>query len=169
MMRGPARASALALVLALTGSVLTLATAQQGGPRETPVPAAPSPATPESPVVISSPSAVGYTVVFGTVQAYIEVFGEGAAALKTTFELAQGESGEALLTQAVQARTGSGGTHAVFSQVLPVRQLPPGKYYLRARVSGDRGMVQTYARAFEVAAPAVAWSSRPAAANTAAR
>ncbi len=103
--------------------------------------------------------AVGYTVVFGTVQGYIEVFGEGAAALKTTFELAQAESGEALLTQAVQARTGSGGTHAVFSQALPVRQLPPGKYYLRARVSGERGMVQTYARAFEVAAPAVLMTS----------
>lgn len=103
--------------------------------------------------------AVGYTVVFGTVQGYIEVFGEGAAALKTTFDLAQSESGEALLTQAVQPRTGSGGTHAVFSQVLPVRQLPPGRYYLRAQVAGERGVVQTYARAFEVAAPAVLMTS----------
>lgn len=99
--------------------------------------------------------AVGYTVVFGTVQGYIEVFGDGAAGLTTTFELAQSESGEALLTQGVQARTGSGGTHAVFSQALPVRQLPPGQYYLRARVEGARGVVQAYARAFEVAAPAV--------------
>lgn len=103
--------------------------------------------------------AVGYTVVFGTVQGYIEVFGEGAAALKTTFELAQSESGEALLTQAVQPRTGSGGTHAVFSQALPVRQLPPGRYYLRAQVLGDRGVVQNYTRAFEVAAPAVLMTS----------
>ncbi len=103
--------------------------------------------------------AVGYTVVFGTVQGYIEVFGEGAAALKTTFELAQSETGEALVTQPVPARTGSGGTHAVFSQALPVRQLPPGKYYLRAQVSGDRGVVQNYLRAFEVAAPAVLMTS----------
>ena len=54
-MRGSVRASALALLLALAGSVLTLATAQQGGP-------APAPAltTTETPVVISSPSASAY-------------------------------------------------------------------------------------------------------------
>lgn len=103
--------------------------------------------------------AVGYTVVFGTVQGYVEIFGDGAADLKATFELAQSESGEALLTEDVQPRTGSGGTHAVFTQVLPVRQLPPGRYYLRANVSGTRGTVQAYARAFEVAAPAVLMTS----------
>ena len=54
-MHGAVRASALALLLALAGSVLTLATAQQGGP-------APAPAltTTETPVVISSPSASAY-------------------------------------------------------------------------------------------------------------
>ena len=54
-MRGAVRASARALLLALAGSVLTLATAHQGGP-------APSPAltTTETPVVISSPSASAY-------------------------------------------------------------------------------------------------------------
>ncbi len=71
-MPGPVRASALALLLALAGGVLTLATAQQGGPAESaasprpaPVPAAaapaaPSPTTPEAPVVITSPSASAY-------------------------------------------------------------------------------------------------------------
>ncbi len=75
MRRNPVRASALALLLAFTGGVLTLATAQQGGPAEPAVPSArpaapasaappvsapPSLTTPESPVVISAPSASAY-------------------------------------------------------------------------------------------------------------
>ena len=72
MMRAPVRASALALLLALAGGVLTLATAQQAGPEgaatrpastapaASAAPAAPSLTTPESPVVITSPSASAY-------------------------------------------------------------------------------------------------------------
>jgi Tfp pilus assembly protein PilF len=42
---------------------------------------------------------------------------------------------------------------------LPVRQLPPGKYVLRAQLTDPHGPVKTLTRAFEVAAPAVLMTS----------
>jgi len=102
---------------------------------------------------------VGYDVVFGTVQGYVEAYGEGAADLKTRFELAQSETGEALVSQDVAARSVGGGRRAIFSNSLPVRQLPPGKYVLRAVLSGEQGAVRTLTRAFEVSPPAVLMSS----------
>jgi len=102
---------------------------------------------------------VGYTVVFGTVQGYVEAYGEGAGDLKAKFELAPSEKGDALVTQEVPVRSAGGGKRAIFSKALPVRQLPPGKYVLRAELSGPQGTVQQLTRSFEVAAPAVLMSS----------
>jgi VWFA-related protein len=102
---------------------------------------------------------VSYTVVFGTVQGYVEAYGSGAIDLKTTFELASAEDGDALLSQDVPVRPASGGARAIFSKTLPVRQLPPGRYFLRAVLSGSRGPVRTVTRAFEIAAPAVLMTS----------
>lgn len=102
---------------------------------------------------------VSYTVMFGTVQGYVEAYGEGATDVTATFELAPSDDAEALVSQPVQMRAAGGGTRAIFSQVLPVRQLPPGKYVLRAVLSGPQGASRRLTRAFEVAAPAVLMTS----------
>jgi VWFA-related protein len=102
---------------------------------------------------------VGYSVVFGTVQGYVEAYGAGATELKATFELAPSEQGDALVSQDVPVRAAGGGTRAIFSRTLPVRQLPPGKYVMRAVLSGAEGPMRTLTRPFEVAAPAVLMTS----------
>lgn len=102
---------------------------------------------------------VGYTVVFGTVQGYVEARGPGANELRATFDLARSENGEALISQEVQTRTDATHTRAILSAAVPVRQLPPGKYYLRASLTGPQGAIRTYVRPFEVAAPAVLMTS----------
>ena len=102
---------------------------------------------------------VGYTVVFGTVHGYVEAYGAGAADLKAKFELAPSDKGEALVSQDVPVRTAGGGSRAIFSKAMPVRQLPPGKYVLRAELSGPQGRVQELTRTFEIAAPAVLMTS----------
>ncbi|MGE3959537.1 MAG: VWA domain-containing protein [Vicinamibacterales bacterium] len=98
---------------------------------------------------------IGYDVVFGTVQGYLETYGEGASAAKARFELASSETGEALVVQEVPVRSASGGRRGIFSKALPVRQLPPGKYVLRAVVTPEGAAPRTLTRAFEVSAPAV--------------
>ncbi len=102
---------------------------------------------------------IGYTVSFGVVQGYVEAYGAGAPEVKARFELAQTDTGEALVSADVPARIAGGGTRAIFSKALPVRQLPPGKYVLRAVLSEGRDPVRTLTRAFEVAAPAVLMTS----------
>jgi VWFA-related protein len=102
---------------------------------------------------------VGYTVVFGTVQGYVEAYGSGATDVKARFELASSEQGEALVSQNVPVRAAGGGQRAIFSKAVPVRQLPPGTYFLRAVLSGPQGPVRTLTRAFEVTSPAVLMTS----------
>ena len=43
-------------------------------------------------------------------------------------------------------------TRAIFSKVMPVHQLPPGKYVLRAMLSAGGAPVKTLTRGFEIAA-----------------
>lgn len=102
---------------------------------------------------------VGYSVVFGTVQGYVETYGDGATTAKTTFELASSEKGDALVSETVEPYSAGGGTRAIFSRSLPVRQLPPGQYVFRAVISGANGPLRTLSRTFEIAAPAVLMTS----------
>ncbi|MFN7980408.1 MAG: VWA domain-containing protein [Vicinamibacterales bacterium] len=102
---------------------------------------------------------VSYAVMFGTVQGYVEAYGDGAQDLTARFELAASATSEALVSQDVVMRPAGGGQRAIFTRSLPVRQLPPGKYVLRAVLTGPRGPVQTLSRPFEVAAPAVLMTS----------
>jgi tetratricopeptide (TPR) repeat protein len=103
---------------------------------------------------------ISYTVMFGTVQGYVEAYGTDVAkTVKATFELAASETSAALVSQDVTPRAAGGGVRAIFSRTLPVRQLPPGKYVLRAVLSGAHGPLRTLTRAFEVAAPAVLMTS----------
>ncbi len=99
---------------------------------------------------------VGYSVVFGTVHGYVETYGQGAVDAVTRFELASSVDGETLVSQTVPVYSARGGLRGIFSKALPVRQLPPGKYYLRAVVTpANGGDAHTLTRAFEVSEPAV--------------
>jgi tetratricopeptide (TPR) repeat protein len=106
---------------------------------------------------------VGYRVVFGSVHGYMEAYGSGAGALTATYEIAPDEEGAALISQEVAPRT-AGNARAIFTQVMPVGRLPPGRYVLRVKLASGGGPLKTLTRAFEVAAPSVLMTSatRPA-------
>jgi VWFA-related protein len=104
---------------------------------------------------------VGYRVVFGTVHGYLEAYGPSSGALKATYEIAPDGKDEALVAQEVPART-AGSTRAIFTRVLPVNRLPPGKYVLRAKLSDGKDVERTLVRTFEVATPAVLMTSATA-------
>jgi Tfp pilus assembly protein PilF len=53
----------------------------------------------------------------------------------------------------------AGDQRSIFTRVIPVHQLPPGKYLLRAIVSVNNRSVKTLLRGFEVAAPKVLMTS----------
>jgi Tfp pilus assembly protein PilF len=101
---------------------------------------------------------VGYTISFGSVLGYLEAYGPRAANLHVRYEIAAATDAPALLDEEVEARTVSS-DRAIFSNIMAVRQLPPGKYVLRAVVSLESAEVETITRAFEIAAPAVLMTS----------
>src|SRR5438552_1849854 len=97
---------------------------------------------------------IGYMVTYGTVHGYLEAYGPEAASLNVTYEIATDDRSPAILTAEVPARTGGEG-RALFTKVMVVRALPPGKYVLRAAVAKNGQPVKTLARRFEVAPPPV--------------
>jgi VWFA-related protein len=101
---------------------------------------------------------IGYTVTYGTVHGYLEAYGPEAASLNVTYEIATDDRSPAILTADVPARTGGEG-RALFTKVMVVRALPPGKYVLRAAVARNGQPVKTLARRFEVAPPPVLMTS----------
>jgi VWFA-related protein len=101
---------------------------------------------------------VGSRVLFGTVHGYLEGYGRDIGAVRVSFEVATQDDAP-LLQVDVPARL-AGAERAIFSAVLPVDQLPPGEYLLRAVVRGQLEPLTTLTRAFEVPA------SAPAAAST---
>ncbi|HUR41602.1 MAG TPA: hypothetical protein VM240_10605, partial [Verrucomicrobiae bacterium] len=101
---------------------------------------------------------VGYSIVFGAVHGYMEAYGSGAGALTAKYEIAEDEQGPSLLDAEVAPRM-AGDSRAIFTRVLPVRQLPPGKYVLRATLSSGAATVKTATRSFELSAPAVLMTS----------
>jgi tetratricopeptide (TPR) repeat protein len=74
------------------------------------------------------------------------------------YEIAAADGGPALLNADVPMRR-AGENRALFSGVMPVQQLPAGKYLMRAVVSNGGKPVTTLTRPFEVAPPAVFMSS----------
>ncbi len=102
---------------------------------------------------------IGYTVVFGGVHGYVEAYGRDARRLKAKYEIAADPAGPAILSEEVAPTiAGSGGSRAIFSKTMRVRQLPPGRYVLRVALSGAPD-ARTFVRAFEVAPPAVLMTS----------
>ena len=74
------------------------------------------------------------------------------------FEIATSADAPALLNVDVPIHTVSD-ERAIFSKVMPVHALPPGKYVLRAILSADGASVRTLTRGFEIAPPKVLLTS----------
>jgi len=101
---------------------------------------------------------IGHTVAYGAVHGYLEAYGPGAAALTAKYEVAPDAESPAILSAEAPARA-AGDERVIFSGVLLVRQLPPGKYVLRAAVSSPVAPVKTMLREFEVVQPRVLMTS----------
>jgi VWFA-related protein len=109
---------------------------------------------------------VSHTVSFGTVHGYMEAYGPGATGIAVKYEVVADPDDSPLLDADVTPRM-AGDDRAIFTHTLPVRQLPPGAYQLRAVVTTDGKPLQTLTRAFEVAPPAVLLTSAEAGASAA--
>jgi hypothetical protein len=101
---------------------------------------------------------VGYTIVFGMLHAYVEAYGPQAEAVTVAYEIAADAVAPPLLKSDAPGVVG-GDDRMIFSEMILVSQLPPGKYLLRARVSAAAKPVTTLTRAFEISAPAVLMTS----------
>lgn len=104
---------------------------------------------------------VGYQVAFGNVHGYVEAYGAGAEDLTVEYEVAKDADSPALLDVDVPPHT-IAADRVIFSRVINVQQLPPGRYLLRAVFSSGGKAVKTMTRAFEVAAPHVLLTSADA-------
>lgn len=105
---------------------------------------------------------VSHLVSFGSVQGYMEVYGNELEKLKARFELAASPEGPALVERVATPHK-MNDRRTVFSELLLTRQLPPGRYVVRAVVSDASTdmpqVVKTLTRGFEVAAPPVLMTS----------
>ena len=108
---------------------------------------------------------VGYSVVFGVVHGYVEAYGDDASKVSAKYEITAGDDAPALLETEVTPRM-AGETRAIFTKVMPVRQLPPGKYTLRVTLSAADETLKVTARPFEVKAPAVLMTSAASSSRT---
>ena len=96
---------------------------------------------------------IGRQVTSGSLQGYLEAYGRDLGAIQVRFEIAAAAALPAILSAAVAARP-AGDDRAIFSQIMRVHLLPPGRYRLRAVVSNGGRSVKTLTRAFEIPAPA---------------
>ena len=101
---------------------------------------------------------VGHSVLFGAVHGYLEAYGPGVAGLTAKYEIASKDDGSAILESEVAPRL-AGNSRAIFTHVMPARQLPPGNYILRATLSSSGEPLKVATQSFEVAAPAVLMTS----------
>jgi VWFA-related protein len=108
---------------------------------------------------------VGYSVVFGVLHGYLEAYGNGASGLTATYEIVADEAASPLLEAEVTPRM-AGESRAIFTHLMPIRQLPPGQYTLRVRLAAAGQTVKVATRPFEVATPAVLMTSASSSAVT---
>jgi VWFA-related protein len=101
---------------------------------------------------------IGYEVSFGMVHGYVEAYGEKTAELAVEYEIAADATSPALVDLDVPPRPARDG-RVIFSRAIPVQQIPPGKYLLRAVFSRGGRSIKTLARAFEIVAPKVLMTS----------
>ncbi len=101
---------------------------------------------------------VGYQITFGTVHGYVEAYGPKAADMTMEYEVAAAPDAPALLNVDVPPHP-VGDARVIFTRVVPVHALPPGRYLLRAILSSGGREVLTLTRGFEIAAPKVLMTS----------
>jgi hypothetical protein len=103
---------------------------------------------------------VGHTISFGSLHGYVEAYGADAAQVQVRYEIAAQADSEALVSVDAMG-VAAGPERAIFSEVVSVRQLPPGSYVLRAIVTSNagRGVDETMLRTFEIAPPPVLMTS----------
>jgi VWFA-related protein len=101
---------------------------------------------------------IGYQVTFGSVQGYVEAYGQQTDGVTMEYEIATAADAPALVNVDVPPRP-AGDTRVIFSRVVPIHQIPPGKYVLRAILSSAGRSVKTLTRGFEIAAPKVLMTS----------
>ena len=101
---------------------------------------------------------IGYQVTFGTVHGYVEAYGPKQDDVTMEYEVAASADAPALVNVDVPPRQ-AGDARTIFSRTIPIHQIPPGKYILRAILSSAGRSVATLTRAFEIAAPKVLLTS----------
>ena len=101
---------------------------------------------------------IGYQVTYGSLHGYVEAYGSSAAAATMEYEIATDADAPALLNVDVPPRA-AGSDRVIFTRVMPVQALPPGKYVLRAILSAGGRSLKTLTRPFEIAPPKVLMAS----------
>ncbi len=101
---------------------------------------------------------IGYQITFGTVHGYVEAYGPTSADMTMEYEIATAPDAPALLNVDVPPHP-AGDARVIFTRVVPVHALPPGRYLLRAILSSGGREVRTLTRGFEIAAPKVLMTS----------
>jgi VWFA-related protein len=148
---------------------LAVAEGDRVGTVEHPLHASVAPATPwkVSDLMVGGPTAlneqllqptVSYDVVFGLLHGYVEAYGKGVGNVTAKYEVVTDEKAAPILESDVTPRM-AGDSRAIFTKVMPIRQLPPGKYLLRVKLDAGGETVNVSTRPFSVAAPAVLMSS----------
>jgi Tfp pilus assembly protein PilF len=101
---------------------------------------------------------IGYQVTFGTVHGYVEAYGSNTAGVTMEYEIATAADAPALVNVDVTPHP-VGDTRVIFTRVIPIHQVPPGKYVLRAILSAGGRSIKMLTRGFEIAAPKVLLTS----------
>ena len=101
---------------------------------------------------------IGYQITFGSVQGYVEAYGAKAESVTMEYEIATAPDAPALLNVDVPPHA-AGDARVIFTRVVPVHALPPGRYLLRAILSTDGRSITTLTRGFEIAVPKVLMTS----------
>ena len=101
---------------------------------------------------------IGYTASFGSLHGYLEAYGNQVDAVTVKYEVAVDAQGAPLMTTDAPGQLASD-DRMIFSRVMPIHQLPPGKYVMRALISSARKPLTTLVRAFEVSPPKVLMAS----------
>jgi hypothetical protein len=101
---------------------------------------------------------IGYQITFGSLHGYVEAYGTKIDGLTMEYEIATDPEAPALLNVDVPQRP-VGDERVIFTRVMPVNKLPPGKYVLRAILSSSGSSIKTLTRGFEIAPPKVLLTS----------
>jgi VWFA-related protein len=94
------------------------------------------------------PPPVGPTIRTDHVQGVVEAYGAAAADVRGRLEIAKAVDGPAIVSAPIAAAA-SGSGRAVLTQVLPIQDLAPGLYMLRAVLGAPNTPPHTIVRAFE--------------------